>query len=70
MMDAKEEVTTMCFTEGAFFLIAFRIPVVPLMAGSRRSFFVSVMLKWNYHSLISTHPTGIWAGDLQEKQYG
>lgn len=26
-------------------------PVVPLMAGSRRSFLVSVMLKWNYNML-------------------
>ena len=33
-------------TAGADFLIAWRIPVVPIMAGSKRSFFVSVILKW------------------------
>ena len=44
---AKDDVITTCFTEGAFFLMALRTPVVPIMAGSRRSFFVSVILKWN-----------------------
>jgi hypothetical protein len=47
-MAAKEEVITTRFTEGAFFLMAFRIPVVPIMAGSNRSFLTSVTLKWNY----------------------
>ena len=46
MMAAKEEVMTTLFTVGALALIALRMPVVPLMAGSRRSFFVSWMLKW------------------------
>jgi hypothetical protein len=45
-MAAKEEVMTTRFTVGALFLIAFKIPVVPFTAGSRRSFFVSVVLKW------------------------
>lgn len=44
-MEANEEVITTRFTVGAFFLIALRIPIVPIIAGSRRSFFVSVMLK-------------------------
>jgi hypothetical protein len=46
MMEAKEEVITTRFTVGAFFLMAFSIPVVPIIAGSRRSFLVSVTLKW------------------------
>lgn len=37
MMAANEDVMTTCFTEGALFLIDFRIPVVPMTAGSRRS---------------------------------
>jgi len=44
-IDAKDEVMTTLFTEGAFFLIAFKIPVVPITAGSIRSFCVSVMLQ-------------------------
>ena len=44
MIDAKEEVMTTRLTDGAFFLMAFKIPVVPTMAGSRRSFLVSVTL--------------------------
>jgi hypothetical protein len=35
---AKEDVITTCFTEGAFFLIDFKIPVVPITAGSSRSY--------------------------------
>lgn len=61
MIAAKEEVITTLLTVGALFLIAFRIPVVPITAepistrqygeiqdplpGSSRSFFVSVTLK-------------------------
>jgi hypothetical protein len=41
-IEAKEEVITTRVTVGAFFLIALRIPVVPITAGSRRSFLVSV----------------------------
>lgn len=36
-MDAKLEVITTRLTEGALFLIDFRIPVVPMKAGSRSS---------------------------------
>lgn len=36
-MDAKEEVMTTRFTPGADFLMAFRMDVVPIMAGSRSS---------------------------------
>jgi hypothetical protein len=43
-IDAKDEVMTTLLTEGAFFLIAFKIPVVPMTAGSMRSFWVSVTL--------------------------
>lgn len=42
-IEAKEEVMTTRLTVGAFFLMAFKMPVVPMMAGSRRSFLVSVM---------------------------
>ena len=35
------------FTLGALFLTAFSNPVVPMIAGSSRSFLVSVTLKWN-----------------------
>jgi hypothetical protein len=45
-MEAKEEVIITRLTVGAFPLIAFSTPVVPIIAGSRRSFLVSVMLKW------------------------
>ena len=34
-------------TVGAFWVMALSIPVVPMMAGSRRSFFMSETLKWN-----------------------
>ncbi len=40
-MLANEEVMTTRFTVGANFLMAWRIPVVPMIAGSRRSFWVS-----------------------------
>ena len=43
-IDAKDEVMTTLFTEGAFFLMAFKMPVVPITAGSMRSFCVSVTL--------------------------
>ena len=43
-IDAKDEVMTTLLTEGAFFLIAFKIPVVLMTAGSMRSFWVSVTL--------------------------
>lgn len=33
-------------TVGAFWVMALSIPVVPMMAGSRRSFFISVTLRW------------------------
>jgi hypothetical protein len=45
-MAAKEEVRITRLTVGAWFLMACRIPAVPLMVGSRRSFFVSMTLKW------------------------
>lgn len=35
MTEAKLEVMTTRFTVGALFLIDFRIPVVPMIAGSR-----------------------------------
>jgi hypothetical protein len=38
MIEAKEEVITTRFTLGADFLIDFKMPVVPIMAGSRSSF--------------------------------
>lgn len=34
---AKEDVMTTCLTVGALFLIDFKIPVVPITAGSMRS---------------------------------
>lgn len=37
-MEAKEEVMTTRLTEGADFLMDFRMPVVPMTAGSRSSF--------------------------------
>lgn len=43
---AKEDVITTRFTVGANRWIALRMDVVPFMAGSRRSFWMSVMLKW------------------------
>ena len=43
---ANEEVMARRLTVGAFFLIAFRIPLVPKTAGSRMSFLGSVNLKW------------------------
>ena len=46
-MAANDEVMTTRLTEGALALIALRIPVVPLIAGSRISFTGSVNLKWN-----------------------
>jgi hypothetical protein len=36
-IDANEDVTTTLFTDGAWALIAFKIPVVPLIAGSKKS---------------------------------
>lgn len=33
-------------TVGAYLVMALSIPVVPMMAGSRRSFFISVTLRW------------------------
>lgn len=53
IIDAKDEVMTTRFTVGAFFLMALRIPVVPIIAGSKRSFLVSLTLKWN--SSVSAH---------------
>lgn len=38
MMAAKDEVTTTRFTEGADLAMALRMPVVPMTAGSMRSF--------------------------------
>ena len=46
-MDANDDVTATRLTLGAFSLIAFRIPVVPMIAGSSRSFLGLVTLKWN-----------------------
>jgi len=37
MMEANDEVMTTRLTEGADFLIDFKMPVVPMTAGSRRS---------------------------------
>ena len=42
----KELVTTTRLTPGANFLIAFRMDVVPVIAGSRSSVFGSDQLKW------------------------
>lgn len=44
MMEAKEEVMTTRVTEGAEALRALRMPVVPITAGSTRSFFGSAIL--------------------------
>lgn len=46
-MAAKEEVMTTLFTVGALFLMDFRMPVVPMIAGSSSCFWTSVTLKWN-----------------------
>jgi hypothetical protein len=46
-IDANEDVTTTLFTDGAWALIAFRIPVVPLIAGSKKSLTGSFTRKWN-----------------------
>jgi len=62
-IDAKDEVMTTLLTEGAFFLIAFKIPVVPMTAGSMRSFWVSVTL--------SNHPNQHHRiGSLRSNQAG
>ena len=42
---AKEDVMTTRFTDGAEALMALRIPVVPLIAGSKKSFTGSWTLK-------------------------
>jgi hypothetical protein len=42
---AKDDVMTTCFTVGAFFLIDFKMPVVPMTAGSSKSCLVSK--PWN-----------------------
>lgn len=47
-----------CLTEGALALMAFRIPVVPMMAGSSKSFFGSVMLKWKGLAVCKTASNG------------
>lgn len=54
-MEAKDEVITTLLTVGALFSMAFRTPVVPMMAGSRRSFLLSVTLKWNYNHISVSH---------------
>lgn len=46
MIDANDDVIATRFTFGAFALMAFNIPVVPITAGSSKSFFGSVILKW------------------------
>lgn len=46
IIDAKEEVITTRLTEGAERWIDLRMEVVPIMAGSKRSRFASVTLKW------------------------
>ena len=58
MMEAKEEVTTTLFTLGALFLIDLRMPVVPITAGSRRSFWISVALKWKGEAVCKTASNG------------
>jgi hypothetical protein len=45
MIAADDEVMTTRFTDGAYALIDLRMPVVPLMAGSRKSLTGSPMLK-------------------------
>jgi len=57
MMDAKELVITTLVTDGADFLMALRMPVVPIIAGSKRSCFVfsGVVLKWNCGELASCY---------------
>lgn len=39
MMEANEDVMTMLLTEGALFFTDLRMPVVPITAGSSKSFF-------------------------------
>lgn len=46
------------FTVGALALIALRIPVVPLIAGSRISLSGSVNLKWNGEAVWITYSKG------------
>ena len=57
-MAAKEDVMTTRFTWGADLAIALRIPVVPLMAGSSRSFLLSFVLKWNGDAVWRTRSNG------------
>ena len=57
-MAAKEDVIATRLTEGALALIALRIPVVPMMAGSSKSFFGSVMLKWKGLAVCRTASKG------------
>ena len=45
-------------TVGAYFFVDSRIPVVPMTAGSRSSFFVSVVLKWNGDAVWITASNG------------
>jgi len=45
-MAADEDVRTTLFTVGACALMDLRIPVVPLMAGSRKSLTGSLTLRW------------------------
>jgi hypothetical protein len=69
-IEAKEEVITTRLTLGADFLIDFRMPVVPIMAGSRSSFeVVSWLIGFGDHWL-STYLLDIghveveWAGSM------
>jgi hypothetical protein len=45
IMDAKDEVMTTCLTVGAFFLIAFRMPVVPMMLRTKLAVELQVMTR-------------------------
>lgn len=63
-IDAKDEVMTTLFTEGAFFLMAFKMPVVPITAGSMRSFCVSVTLQ---RLQVSLEPVNIWKMEIKRR---
>lgn len=53
-IEANEEVMTTLFTVGAWALMAFRIPVVPLIAGSKKSLTGSWTLKWKGDAVCRT----------------
>lgn len=55
---ANEDVMTTLLTDGALRLIAVKRPTVPLTAGSSKSFWMSVALKWNGLAVCTTASNG------------